>query len=355
MNLTQNYRVVKGDSLWKLALAHLGNPLRWQELARLNNIGQPYTIFVGQTLKLPSRVGGGGNSTVQAPAASTVRMAAPAPSVVRTPTPSMVRPPATVGLPAPTTVSAPAPSTIRTPAPAASTVTKKPVPTSGNPVLEAMKAARPVAYPALKYKFSDLPKVEIVTPAFKATLQMKGEITVQRKGVLAELELSNEGVTQKLKAEVDSEFSKLTSGAAIKVQEGKAAELKFELAVASKVNGAVFMTQKVAVIPPTTVRYTLEPQSIAGEHDPFVFKGTFGYQLDVTPNISGPQPQAQPVVSPSPQEVSKWVGVVLLVAAGGIIVGTIVEDVLTAGAGVADDPISFGAAAALARTGLTAF
>ncbi|MGW0120374.1 SpvB/TcaC N-terminal domain-containing protein [Streptomyces sp. NPDC003327] len=70
-----------------------------------------------------------------------------------------------------------------------------------------------------------------------------------------------------------------------------------------------------------------------------------------------PQTVPVPVTAPQPQRsrlqtAAKYVGAgVLIVGAGLLIVGTLAEDVATGGAGIADDPASFGAAAAMARTG----
>lgn len=81
-------------------------------------------------------------------------------------------------------------------------------------------------------------------------------------------------------------------------------------------------------------------------------------EIEITRNI-GETGQEQPVLSPAPQPVSEsnnfWeilVGVTLIIGAGAIITATIAEDVVTAGAGVADDPVSFAAAAAIFARGL---
>lgn len=42
--------VISGDTLSKIAFA---NDTTWQELARLNNLHAPYSIFIGQHIKLP--------------------------------------------------------------------------------------------------------------------------------------------------------------------------------------------------------------------------------------------------------------------------------------------------------------
>lgn len=46
------YKVQRGDSLWSIAKANLGNGSRWTEIKALNNLTSN-TIYPGQTLKLP--------------------------------------------------------------------------------------------------------------------------------------------------------------------------------------------------------------------------------------------------------------------------------------------------------------
>lgn len=47
------YTVLADDSLSKIARDVIGDMARWPELAALNNIAAPYTIFPGQVLQLP--------------------------------------------------------------------------------------------------------------------------------------------------------------------------------------------------------------------------------------------------------------------------------------------------------------
>lgn len=50
----KTYKVIAGDSLWKIAQKQLSNGGRYSEIANLNNINAPYTIYAGQILVLPS-------------------------------------------------------------------------------------------------------------------------------------------------------------------------------------------------------------------------------------------------------------------------------------------------------------
>lgn len=49
----QEYIVQFGDTLSLISAKKLGNANRWSEIARLNNLTAPYTLLIGQKLKLP--------------------------------------------------------------------------------------------------------------------------------------------------------------------------------------------------------------------------------------------------------------------------------------------------------------
>lgn len=48
-----SYTVTSGDYLFKIAKKTLGDPNRWTEIAKLNNIKAPHTIYPNQQLKIP--------------------------------------------------------------------------------------------------------------------------------------------------------------------------------------------------------------------------------------------------------------------------------------------------------------
>jgi nucleoid-associated protein YgaU len=49
---TETYIVQKGDSLWSIAKSLLGDGRRYLELAKINGINTPYTIYAGQVLSI---------------------------------------------------------------------------------------------------------------------------------------------------------------------------------------------------------------------------------------------------------------------------------------------------------------
>src|SRR4249920_369576 len=55
---SMKYIVKKGDTLWKIAQAELGQPALWQQIAKLNGLKPPsYLIVIGQQLLLPEERG----------------------------------------------------------------------------------------------------------------------------------------------------------------------------------------------------------------------------------------------------------------------------------------------------------
>lgn len=54
--ISQNsYTVERGDSLWSIAEAKLGDGFRWKEIAEVNDLPTDTTLRAGQELKLPSQ------------------------------------------------------------------------------------------------------------------------------------------------------------------------------------------------------------------------------------------------------------------------------------------------------------
>ena len=51
----KTYTVQSGDCLMGIARKRLGDPHRWREIANLNGIGPPYTIYPGQELEVPEK------------------------------------------------------------------------------------------------------------------------------------------------------------------------------------------------------------------------------------------------------------------------------------------------------------
>lgn len=52
-NRDQRYVIQPGDSLASIAQQVYGDPTRWRDIARANNIAEPYSLSVGQRLRIP--------------------------------------------------------------------------------------------------------------------------------------------------------------------------------------------------------------------------------------------------------------------------------------------------------------
>ncbi len=69
------YTVVPGDTLELIASEQLGDRECWKEIAKLNNLPDPYIIHVDEKLKMPPKEGMGG--TAAAPSETSAEPAAP--------------------------------------------------------------------------------------------------------------------------------------------------------------------------------------------------------------------------------------------------------------------------------------
>lgn len=52
--MATTHKVVKGDTLWDIAAKYLGSGTKYKQLATINKISSPYTIYIGQVIKLTS-------------------------------------------------------------------------------------------------------------------------------------------------------------------------------------------------------------------------------------------------------------------------------------------------------------
>jgi len=50
---TDSYTIVKGDSLWSIAVRSYGDGYAWTKIAKANNLSHPSLIHVGNVLKIP--------------------------------------------------------------------------------------------------------------------------------------------------------------------------------------------------------------------------------------------------------------------------------------------------------------
>ena len=53
---SNEYKVVRGDSLWKIAVKKYGNGYAWTEIAKANNLKNPSSLEIGQKIVIPEKV-----------------------------------------------------------------------------------------------------------------------------------------------------------------------------------------------------------------------------------------------------------------------------------------------------------
>jgi LysM repeat protein len=298
----RRYQVRKGDTLWDIANRMYGDPQLWPAVGRANGLKDPSLLLIGQQLELPdlSKPGGAGAGP---------RQASPA-----TPKPPM------------------------------------------SPQV-ARRRARPVALP-LKYELRNLPSAVTYAGAFKYELKMTGEVVFQSKRTLENVVFTNDAVVLKSKRETDGKLIKLAQDAKVSWTPGsRTVQVSCGFTVRSKVANGVWNATSVEALPPNGIRFKREPQPISFEYEGYMVEGKIGFEGTIRREDQrrpAPEHVRVPVVAPD-SDTGKWVAIALLAAAGVILVATVAEDVVTLGAGLADDPLSFAAASAMTGRALAAF
>jgi LysM repeat protein len=328
------YVVRPGDSLWEIARAHLGDGSRWPVLYQHNNspevvqltgmrIANPDLIFVGQTIYIPDRTAPAG--TAAPPGAAAPSAAAPS-----------AAPPTPVSVP---DASVPADRLGR------------PAPATGR-----ARARRGFYLPAFRYSLEVLPTIKLVSPAYIATIKYKGSVTIQSERTVEFLHVTKDGFEIRAKAEADTVLSKLVSDAKLDFNP-RTREIKFEcgFSIHSNTPFAPTVGTSLGISSETglpAVKASLKSAPLKGNLDHHVFvTNDLKVEIEMTPLPRRMRPLTQP--RPLPQfQWEKLVASALIGAALAIVAATIVEDILTAGAGTVDDPASFAAASAMVARGV---
>ncbi len=217
------------------------------------------------------------------------------------------------------------------------------------PEKAATKPAKPVMYPTFLYDLSKSKSVKTVYKIAGATLIMistlKGELKIQKEGKLpASFNLRNH------ETEISKGIGPFTNS--IKITGLKPTAIE----VGSSVSGTRWKSG-FSLTSKGTIKVSLSPKPVKFKQKGVVYEGNVGIELEIQVI---PDPVKVPVPVPVYEQVWEWLkdsgvkvaGVALLGTAAVVVVGTVIEDVITVGAGMADDPVSFAAAAAMARQGL---
>lgn len=313
------YIVKNGDTLWDIAGKQLGDPSRWPEVYEHNNskavtansgmkITDPNLIFVGQKIYIPG---------AQFPAKSP-SIAAP-------------RPPSA-----------------------------KPMPNAGK--VKSIQKVRSIPF---KYDLDKLPAITVASPTHISTITLKGSITLQAMNSVDFVTLTRHGFEITAKKEADHAFGKLVTETQVGFNMATN-EITFECGITSHSNHPYApRTKATAGVSSRTglpvLKGSITAPDIKGKVDKYFYvANSLGIEIEITPRppTAKPRPIPVPSAKPVPNSNPGWdylIGSALVAGAGVIIVATIVEDIITLGAGVVDDVPSFAAAAAMFTSGITVF
>jgi hypothetical protein len=349
------YHVVKGDNLWKIAKKELGAGAQWPRLWRYNNrreviavtgrgIPNPDLILVGQRLLIPRLPG--------APAAS--GHDAGMDSLPVAVDPGAQQPTAQQPTAQQPTAQQPTAQPVRS-APAPQTGLSGKLPATQSPI-------------AFKFRLEDLrwPPVDAGTAIIET--RMTGDILFMTKKAYPVTYVTSRGeLEHQVTREANTSLGKLISDNRYVVDPANK-NVTFRSMLVSQSNNPGFVATAIGVevssnSPLPKLRAEFRLPKLEGSIDVFRYSAVdVKVVVEITPKPPrGPSPQPIRVTNPAPRTApatsgtdwGKVIGVGLMITGGAIITATLVEDFLTAGAGVADDPASFAAAsAALARGAL---
>lgn len=326
--LGQRYVVKQGDTLSELSNKFLGNASRWKDIYDLNNradvaaagdgILDPDMLLIGQVIYIPVTRGVSQSSmTPLKPSMQVCREAAPG---------------------------------------------RVPVGVGGGRSGGKSKARKIRSIP-FKYNFSDLPSIPIFGTGYIGSISLSGSVTLQSEKSIDFIELNQSGYAVKSKTEADAVFWKVAAESSVG-WDVKTKKMKIETGFSIRANnphapeiGLSTIICDKTMLP--GVKGSLKYPPLKGTADGFLYiTSDFAIEVEICPLPVSAKPKPIPVrvYQPVSTPVINWDYVfagALIVGAGVIIVATVAEDIVTLGAGVADDPVSFAAAAAMVTRGAT--
>ncbi|MCK5335932.1 MAG: hypothetical protein KAQ67_07210, partial [Gammaproteobacteria bacterium] len=174
--------------------------------------------------------------------------------------------------------------------------------------------------------------------------------------------LTKDGFEVNAKNEADLVLGKLLSDNKVSWN-ANAKTIKFENGITINSNNKFSPATTVSMgVSPTTklpvAKVTLKSSPVKGALNNHTYvTSEISITIELTPippsAKASPIPSAKPVPAPSSNGWDYLIAGSLIAGAAVIVIATIAEDIVTAGAGVADDPASFSAAAAMITRGIT--
>ncbi len=322
------YRVQRRDSLWKIADIAYGRGEWWEQIAEWNNMKRGQPLLVGQVILIPMPRQGLHHlhpsfAHASDPAAHHLGLAHPSHFTAHhdpyDPHGAMLHQ-----------------NHVSTRSLNETTKT--------GPFQEA----RPVLFPAFKYELEGV-VLEQITPNFDTKLSFKGEVTLQKQGVItAGLTFTKEGIEAEYKREADGVFKDLFSKSSVKYA-GSNAELSFAVGSQLKSGTQVLASSEFAIVPPNTTKYTCKGREVKGVFSEYEFGGLIGYEFEV--HFKPSRPSQTGVV-----HVTSWAriaGITLVAGAAVIVIVDVGKDIGTLGVGTVESPLSWAAAAEMFGRGVT--
>ena len=314
--LGERYTVKAGDTLWGIAEAKLGAPEQWPRIWKYNNrpsviretgrgIPDPDEIFAGQTLLLPTL---------------------PGPALSYSGNKKMTSGSAAGGAP-------------------------------GTALLEQLGETKsPISF---KFRLDDLKFPPIPQPGFTVEIRMTGDIILRSTKSYSSLYVtSRKEIELQVTSVANKALNSLLFNDTRMIFDSREKKLTYRsMLVTNSITAIGVQFDSDSLLPKLRFEYQLP--KLQGSVSSFKYVALdvkIVIELTPKPDLPGASPRAVPVrVMPPAVNWQKAAGTALIVGAGVIIVGTLVEDFFSGGAGIADDPASFAAASAMFIRGLSAF
>ena len=313
-----NYIVKNGDTLWDISAKYLGSPHEWPRLWKHNNrkdviastgraINNPDLVYPGQKIALPI-------NTFQKNQKKT----------------------------------------------ASSNIRNKPRSKSSSLQQQLTKIKSPIA---MQYNLTDIVLPPMVTPNAVVEVKMTGNVLLTSKQSLPITYVANKGeLESKITHAANSAFGTLLTDIGVSY-DTKTGKVKLAMNLIAKSRTPNIPTTSVGIVadsnaPIPKIKYEIKLPELKGAVGDFNFvAANVAISLEVTPASTGKVSSEirQSSISTAAQSSSMFspeaIATGLFVGATLLIVGTLVEDFFTAGVGIADDPASFAAAAAMYARG----